>query len=116
MLRDFFTSTTTSLRTNPFQHVREAYAFLCHNYQLNDEIFLFGFSRGAYTARAVAGVISTLGILTKSGMEDFNRIYEEYKKGPVSFRKFKQSKVVTWESQPGYQIKVVGCFDTVGDI
>ena len=37
--------------------IRDAYAFLSQNYTPGDEIFLFGFSRGAYTARKVAGLI-----------------------------------------------------------
>jgi uncharacterized protein (DUF2235 family) len=45
------------------EHVREAYGFLAHNYAAGDEIFLFGFSRGAYTARSVAGLISQAGLL-----------------------------------------------------
>ena len=49
-------------------------------------------------------------------MEDFNRIYEEYKKGSASFRKFKHSQEVLWESQEGYEVKVVGCFDTVSNL
>src|SRR5579862_4780352 len=31
------------------QNVREAYGFICHNWRVGDEIYLFGFSRGAYT-------------------------------------------------------------------
>lgn len=40
-----------------------AYRFLLRNYQLGDRIFLFGFSRGAYASRAVAGMIHQLGLL-----------------------------------------------------
>jgi Uncharacterized alpha/beta hydrolase domain (DUF2235) len=46
------------------QNVREAYGFICHNWHEGDEIYLFGFSRGAYTARAIAGLISLFGLLT----------------------------------------------------
>lgn len=44
-------------------HAIEGYRFLVRNYQPGDRIFLFGFSRGAYTARAVAGMIHFLGLL-----------------------------------------------------
>lgn len=40
-----------------------AYRFLMLNYEPDDEIFLFGFSRGAYTARSLAGMIRKCGIL-----------------------------------------------------
>src|SRR6266536_3572662 len=35
--------------------VWDAYSFICNNYCDGDEIFLFGFSRGAYTARSIGG-------------------------------------------------------------
>lgn len=40
-----------------------AYCFLCRHYRPGDRIFLFGFSRGAYTARVVAGMIYLVGLL-----------------------------------------------------
>jgi uncharacterized protein (DUF2235 family) len=44
-------------------NILQAYDFLCQNYRDDDRIFLFGFSRGAYTARAVAGMIQMVGLL-----------------------------------------------------
>jgi uncharacterized protein (DUF2235 family) len=43
--------------------VLKAYVFLCRNYREGDQIFLFGFSRGAYTVRVVAGMIYLIGLL-----------------------------------------------------
>jgi uncharacterized protein (DUF2235 family) len=43
-------------------NVKRGLTFLALNYNADDEIYLFGFSRGAYTARALAGVIATAGI------------------------------------------------------
>ena len=40
-----------------------AYRFLCNHYEKDDDIFLFGFSRGAYTIRALAGFIHMVGLL-----------------------------------------------------
>lgn len=45
-------------------NVIEAYHWLVLNYNLGDEIFCFGFSRGAYTARAVAGLVTDIGIIS----------------------------------------------------
>lgn len=44
------------------ENVEEAYRFLLDNYQADDKIYIFGFSRGAYTARALAGLIRTVGL------------------------------------------------------
>ena len=48
-----------------FQHVIACYRFLAQNYEPGDEIFIIGFSRGAYTARSVAGMVAHVGLLTK---------------------------------------------------
>ena len=42
-------------------NVLAAYAFLVHTYQTGDQIYLFGFSRGAYTVRVLAGLIHKIG-------------------------------------------------------
>src|SRR5262245_50367499 len=48
------------------KHVEEAYRFIVDNYTDGDEIYLFGFSRGAFTVRSVAGMIRKCDLLTKS--------------------------------------------------
>ncbi|KAK6810402.1 hypothetical protein RU639_013828 [Aspergillus parasiticus] len=59
-------------------NVRAAYAFLADNYDDGDEIFFFGYSRGAYTARAVAGLVTRFGLLTPRGMDNFTTLYNEF--------------------------------------
>lgn len=44
-------------------NVLKAYEFLISHYEEGDEIYLFGFSRGAYTVRVLAGLIHKLGLL-----------------------------------------------------
>jgi uncharacterized protein (DUF2235 family) len=44
--------------------VLAAYLFLVHNYQPGDQIFLFGFSRGAYTVRVLAGLVHKVGLIS----------------------------------------------------
>ena len=61
----------------PTQRVREAYSYLCANYMDGDEIFLVGYSRGAFTARSVAGIVSNLGLLTREGVEYFYNIFTD---------------------------------------
>lgn len=47
------------------RNILSAYAFLAMNYELGDQIFLFGFSRGAYTVRSLAGMINRCGLLKR---------------------------------------------------
>lgn len=47
-------------------NVLAAYQFLVHNYEEGDDIYLFGFSRGAYTVRVLAGVIHKIGLISSA--------------------------------------------------
>ena len=47
--------------------VLQSYLFLVHNYRPGDQIFLFGFSRGAYTVRVLAGLIHKVGCVAGAG-------------------------------------------------
>ncbi|KAL8786866.1 MAG: hypothetical protein Q9195_008023 [Heterodermia aff. obscurata] len=60
------------------ENIREAYAFLATNYDVGDEIYLIGFSRGAFTARSIAGFLNCIGLLTMAGMEDFYSIFKDW--------------------------------------
>src|SRR4051794_14753994 len=43
--------------------IREGYRFIAENHRSGDEIYLFGYSRGAFTARSLAGMITRCGIV-----------------------------------------------------
>ena len=45
------------------ENVEEAYGFLMHHWRPGDRVYVFGFSRGAYTARALTGLLRTVGLL-----------------------------------------------------
>ena len=73
------------------ENIREAYSFLANNYSSNtnhneergmpenaDSIFLTGFSRGAYTARSLGGLIGQLGLLRKEAMPWFYEIFTDW--------------------------------------
>ncbi|TQN64282.1 hypothetical protein CSHISOI_10949 [Colletotrichum shisoi] len=60
------------------QSIREVYNFICTNYVDGDDIILIGFSRGAFTARSVADMIATVGLLTPQGLEWFYGVFEDY--------------------------------------
>lgn len=68
------------------ENVREAYGFLVNNYceadskikSSGDSIFLLGYSRGAFTARSVAGLVGGIGLLKKDSMRYFYQIFEDW--------------------------------------
>jgi uncharacterized protein (DUF2235 family) len=51
------------------RNVRDLYAFICRTYRPGDKIYLFGFSRGAFTVRVLAGLIATEGVALYTGSE-----------------------------------------------
>jgi uncharacterized protein (DUF2235 family) len=59
------------------ERVSEAYTYICANYHSGDEIILVGFSRGAFTARSVAGMVSNLGLLTLKGLDYYYPIFRD---------------------------------------
>lgn len=60
------------------ENIREAYSFIVNNFHGQDEIFLMGFSRGAFTARSIGGMMGDIGLLTKDAMDYFYQIFEDY--------------------------------------
>jgi uncharacterized protein (DUF2235 family) len=81
-------SWSTRLRGGAFglglsDNVLDAYRWLVQNYDADDEIYLFGFSRGAYTARSVAGVIVKCGLVRRDapGALTPDVIYARYRLG-----------------------------------
>ncbi len=65
-------------------NVQSCYDFLATNFVDGDLIFLFGFSRGAFTARSLAGLIGYIGLLEKRDMDLFPYVYDIY--SSVEFR------------------------------
>jgi uncharacterized protein (DUF2235 family) len=79
---------------NAFQTVTDSVVsnvdnFIVMNYEPGTEIFCFGFSRGAYTARAVTGLVSDIGVLKPINMQFFTDLYRAYMTNDegVEFRK-----------------------------
>jgi uncharacterized protein (DUF2235 family) len=60
-------------------NIRECYEFIFENYVAGDQIYLFGFSRGATTVRSLSGFIHLFGILPKSRRELIEQAYGIYK-------------------------------------
>src|SRR5580658_598746 len=53
-----------------FQKIKDGYTKIAHTYEQGDEVFLFGFSRGAYTACCLAGMIAVCGLPTANFTDD----------------------------------------------
>ena len=114
--------TLTRIRTGAFgdglmENVREAYGFIVHNWVAGDEIYLFGFSRGAYTARSIGGLISEFGLLTKRGMDGIAYVLDAYEKKTLSDPNTFKSLTDNYErAAADVPIKFIGVWDTVGSL
>src|SRR5262249_18774315 len=53
--------------------IREGYKFLSNAYDDGDDVFIVGFSRGAYTARSLVGMIRNCGLLPKTVLKEANQ-------------------------------------------
>lgn len=61
----------------------DGYKFLMDNYKPGDKISIFGFSRGAYTARALAGFLTKIGLLPRSNYQQVTFAYKLYTRTDV---------------------------------
>jgi uncharacterized protein (DUF2235 family) len=61
-----------------------AYEWLIDQYNIGDELFIFGFSRGAYTARSLSGLISKCGLLAAGAALSVNQLYARYRRGSAA--------------------------------
>ncbi|EGP85565.1 uncharacterized protein MYCGRDRAFT_30969, partial [Zymoseptoria tritici IPO323] len=59
--------------------VTQIYDFISNNYQPGDELFFFGYSRGAFTVRSVAGLVSNIGVLSSTNMSHFPEMWRAYR-------------------------------------
>jgi uncharacterized protein (DUF2235 family) len=97
-------------------NIVNAYKFIVWNYEPGDEIYLFGFSRGAYTVRSLAGMIRRCGILKKQDLNMIKEAYSFYRDRIINIktRRQRSQKFIDQNSYPNPQIKLLGVWDTVG--
>lgn len=96
----------------------QIYDFISNNYVPGDELFFFGFSRGAFTVRSVAGLVCDVGVLSAVHMSHFADMWKAYREN-TDGEPFEKT---TWYQQnkdklrltEDLRIKVVGVWDTVG--
>lgn len=104
------------------EDIQKAYDFLCFNYDEGDEIYLFGFSRGAYTVRSLAGLMRIAGGLLPSDevykVPDVYKIYRSrgrYDDHRDLDRKEIEMKTLSSAVRPA-KVTVLSCWDTVGSL
>jgi len=105
------------LGTGLSNNIKETYRFIANNHVDGDEIFLFGFSRGAYSARVLAGLIGTVGLLSKEHMAYLPEIYDYYRTPPGKRKNSPGAKLLkSLHPTPRIDVPIefIGVWDTVG--
>ncbi|PSR75657.1 hypothetical protein PHLCEN_2v8948 [Hermanssonia centrifuga] len=102
------------LAWNLASHVKDGYAFLMQNYTRGDKICIFGFSRGAYTARALAGMLQKVGLLPVCNHQQLPFAWDMYK------REDKQGLDLSHDFKKTYcrtvSVDFLGVWDTVASV
>jgi len=99
--------------------IREAYAFIVDHYdeEAKDRLFLFGFSRGAFAARSLAGFVNEVGLLFRHHLSKVPEAYELYRsRGGREFLEANYSRMLGRQIRLGEGLRVymIGVWDTVG--
>ncbi len=101
-----------------FANIRSAYRFLALNYDDGDDLFVFGFSRGAYTARSLVGMIGRIGLLTRDALvaDKLEEAEARYRAGVDGASQFELSpeEFKRRFCHAGSPVTLLGVFDTVG--
>jgi len=104
-------------------HVIAGYRFLMRYYTVGDEIYMFGFSRGAFTARFLASMIYHVGILSKGNEEMIPfayKTYQDHELGGARSDPMKEDRLMK-EFRETFclgkvQVHFLGLFDTVRSV
>ncbi|ATG37804.1 hypothetical protein PhaeoP23_03727 (plasmid) [Phaeobacter piscinae] len=99
------------------EDVLGAYRFLAENYIEGDRVFLFGFSRGAYSVRVLAGFIHLLGLLRPDQLNYVGYAFAAYKRAAIDGEDLSVAwhfrRIVGGRTAP---IKFLGAWDTVASV
>ncbi|KAJ6530992.1 hypothetical protein DFH09DRAFT_1044739 [Mycena vulgaris] len=104
----------TAIAWNLDAHVMGGYEFLMQNYTANDRICIFGFSRGAYTARSLAGMIHKVGLLPACNHQQIPFAYKMYTN--ETEKGWKQSNAFKKAFSIDVDIEFIGVWDTVNSV
>ena len=102
------------------RNVRECYRFLVENYEPGDELYLLGFSRGAFTARSLAGLVRNSGILCRQHVARIPDAYRLYRarRATAKPRGIEALLFRRMHSHPDQDpmVRFIGVWDTVGSL
>jgi uncharacterized protein (DUF2235 family) len=93
------------------KNIKECYSFIFENFNAGDQIFMFGFSRGATTIRSLSSFIHMFGILPKSRPELIDQAYDIYKKPKT--REARSKAFIKSHHNMWCRIRFLGAWDTV---
>lgn len=101
------------------QIILDLYRWLVANYQPGDNLYLFGFSRGAYTVRSLAGLVRNCGILraeaaAKAGMVDYAYALYRDRTSSTHPSATASQQFRAANSHPDFDLHFIGVWDTVG--
>ncbi|MBS4005888.1 MAG: DUF2235 domain-containing protein [Afipia sp.] len=99
------------------QNIRRAYKFLSFHYEPGDQVFVFGFSRGAFTARSLVGYVHAAGLLKRDNctQELEQRAWEFYRTSPNDRSPGAWAALTPFvHEREKLRISCLGVFDTVG--
>jgi uncharacterized protein (DUF2235 family) len=97
--------------------ILQAYLYIINNYEPGDELFLFGFSRGAFTVRSLAGLIRNSGVLKTENLNLTEKAFKIYRSRLPSFQPRAVEATLfrrTYAVEETTRIKFIGVWDTVG--
>jgi uncharacterized protein (DUF2235 family) len=93
--------------------VQDVYRFIVRNHEPGDELFFFGFSRGAFTARSTAGLIRNAGILRPGEVSRIDEAYALYRSRSAKPRSI-EAQLFRKSYSMDTRIRFIGVWDTVG--
>lgn len=98
------------------KNIMDDYRYIVQNYAPGDEIFLFGFSRGAYTVRSLCGLIYNCGILKRPDARLIQAAFDHYKRPGKAYAPHGDRSLAFRRAHAHRSRKVhfVGVWDTVG--
>lgn len=98
------------------KNIMDDYRYIVQNYSPGDEIYLFGFSRGAYTVRCLCGLINNCGILKRPHASRIQEAFDLYKRAGKANKPDGENalRFRAAYAHPGRDVRFVGVWDTVG--
>ena len=96
-------------------NIREIYRFIVYNFEPGDELYFFGFSRGAFTVRSLAGFMGQVGLIEKDDDYYVPEIYACYESSKGSGSpEWTEAFHNVHGTRPCPPIRFIGVWDTVG--